>query len=63
MLSLADLDHYYQLLLSQGFGVGIGAGMLYLPSFAVQAYHWDRYKPAIMGIVSTGVLISLVHDL
>ncbi|KAI0072189.1 MFS general substrate transporter [Panus rudis PR-1116 ss-1] len=54
MLSLAHPDKYYQLFLSQGVGMGIGAGMLYMPATAVQARHWTKRRPLAMGIVSSG---------
>jgi hypothetical protein len=44
MLSLADINHYYQLILSQGFGMGIGSGMLFMPALAIQAHHWRKNR-------------------
>ncbi|KAF8518899.1 MFS general substrate transporter [Gautieria morchelliformis] len=53
-LSLASLDHYYQIFLSQGVGMGIGSGLIYLPSMAVQAHHWKVRRALAMGVVITG---------
>jgi hypothetical protein len=54
MLSLASPDHYYQIFLSQGVGMGIGSGLIYLPSMAVQAHHWKVRRSLAMGVVITG---------
>ena len=54
MLSLAHINRYYQLFLSQGVGMGIGTGLIYLPSMAVQAHHWKERRALAMGIVITG---------
>ncbi|KAF9228324.1 MFS general substrate transporter [Gyrodon lividus] len=53
MLSLAHPDKYYQVYLSQGLGLGIGAGLLYVPAVAVQAHHWRKKRAFAMGIVIT----------
>ncbi|KIJ42187.1 hypothetical protein M422DRAFT_171278, partial [Sphaerobolus stellatus SS14] len=54
MLSLAHVDKYYQLFLSQGVGMGIGSGLIYLPSVAVQAHHFRRHRALAIGIAITG---------
>ncbi|KAL4260548.1 Proton-linked Monocarboxylate Transporter [Pleurotus pulmonarius] len=54
MVSLAHTDTYYQVYLSQGVGLGIGAGLLYVPAVAVQAHHWKRRRAFAMGVVVTG---------
>ncbi|KAI0311458.1 MFS general substrate transporter [Amylostereum chailletii] len=58
MLSLAHPDKYYQIYLSQGLGMGIGAGILYVPAVAIQAHHWKRRRALAMGIVATGSSIG-----
>ena len=54
MLSLADPSKYWQLILSQGVGMGIGQGLLLVPAYAIQGHHWRKKRSMIMGIVSTG---------
>ncbi|KDQ24022.1 hypothetical protein PLEOSDRAFT_1048021 [Pleurotus ostreatus PC15] len=54
MVSLAHTDTYYQVYLSQGVGLGVGAGLLYVPAVAVQAHHWKRRRAFAMGVVVTG---------
>ncbi|KAI0047179.1 MFS general substrate transporter [Auriscalpium vulgare] len=58
MLSIAHTDKYYQLFLSQGVGMGIGGGMVYVPALAVQAEHWRNRRTLAMGIASCGVPVG-----
>ena len=54
MLSLADPTKYYQLVLAQGVGMGIGSGLMFVPTMSVQAHHWRAHRSLAMGIVMTG---------
>ena len=54
MLSLADPRSYYQLILAQGVGMGIGSGLMLVPAISVQAHHWRVRRSLAMGIVMTG---------
>ncbi|KAJ3572737.1 hypothetical protein NP233_g2893 [Leucocoprinus birnbaumii] len=54
MLSICHMDKFWQLYLAQGLGMGIGSGLLYVPSVAVQAHHWKNRRALAMGIVATG---------
>lgn len=56
MLSLADTGEYYQLILSQGLGVGLGCGLIFSPALSVQAHHWKRRRALAMGVVLSGPL-------
>lgn len=56
MLSLADTSKYYQLLLSQGIGMGLGGGLVLVPAVSVQAHHWKKRRSLAMGITFTGTL-------
>lgn len=61
MLSLADPSKYWQLILAQGVGMGVGQGLLLVPAYAIQAHHWKKRRSLAMGIVSTGTFtISLL---
>lgn len=64
MVSLAHPDKYYQLFLSQGIGMGIGAGLVYIPVLAVQSDHWGPRRTLAMGFASSGksVLVSAVRS-
>lgn len=67
MLSLADPSKYYQIFLSQGLGIGLGCGMMFLPALSVQAHHWSKYRAMAMGIVLTGtsvggIIFPIMHN-
>ncbi|KAI0081372.1 MFS general substrate transporter [Panus rudis PR-1116 ss-1] len=64
MLSLVDTSQYYQIFLSQGVGVGIGCGMLFLPALSAQSHHWKNRRALAMGIVLTGSSIGgVIHPI
>lgn len=54
MLSLADPRQYYQLFLSQGVGMGLGAGLMFVPALSVQTHYWRKRRALAMGIVLSG---------
>ncbi|KAF8990292.1 MFS general substrate transporter [Cyathus striatus] len=54
MVSIAHHDQYYQVFLSQAIGMGIGAGLLYVPALAIQAHYWQKRRAIAMGIVLLG---------
>lgn len=56
MLSIAHPDDYYQLFLSQAIGMGLGSGLIYIPSLAVQAHHWQKRRAMAIGVALTGNL-------
>ncbi|RDX47107.1 MFS general substrate transporter [Lentinus brumalis] len=60
MHSLAKPDAFYQILLSQGIGAGLGAGMLYLPSLSVVSHYFQRRRALAMTMVSSGSSIGAV---
>ncbi|QRV83130.1 major facilitator superfamily transporter [Ceratobasidium sp. AG-Ba] len=54
MLSLAKPNQYYQVFLPQAIGVGIGFGLIFLPSVGVISHHFAKRRSLAMGIVTTG---------
>ncbi|KDR79107.1 hypothetical protein GALMADRAFT_63444 [Galerina marginata CBS 339.88] len=54
MLSLAEPHHYYQNLLSQGVGMGIGMGMMFLPCLTITSHYFRVKRSLAMGIVIAG---------
>lgn len=67
MLSLVDTSKYYQIFLSQGVGIGMGCGLMYLPALSVQAQHWRRRRSLAMGIVVSGssiggIIFPIMHN-
>ncbi|PPR01029.1 hypothetical protein CVT26_015630 [Gymnopilus dilepis] len=64
MLSLTKPHHYYQVLLSQGFGVGIGIGMIYVPSVAVLSHYFQRRRNVVMTLIASGSSLgAVVHPI
>ncbi|PPQ79446.1 hypothetical protein CVT26_007719, partial [Gymnopilus dilepis] len=64
MLSLTKPGHFYQVFLSQGLGVGIGIGMIYLPSIAVLSHYFQRRRAFVMTLVATGSAVgAVVHPI
>ncbi|KAK3987784.1 major facilitator superfamily domain-containing protein [Cladorrhinum sp. PSN332] len=45
---------YWQVLLAQGFTMGIGMGMTFLPSAAIMSQYFDRHRALALGISSAG---------
>jgi len=60
MLSLAKPHHYYQVVLSQGLGMGTGVGLIYLPTSAVVSQHFKHGKAFAMGLVGSGGSLGAV---
>ena len=48
------VKQYYQAFLAQGVCVGIGAGMLFVPSIAVVSTYFDKYRSFSVGLAVTG---------
>ncbi|KAJ7646487.1 major facilitator superfamily domain-containing protein [Roridomyces roridus] len=57
-VSFTDQTKYYQIFLSQGLGMGLGSGLLYVPAMAVQARHWKKRRPMAVGVVLVGAAIG-----
>jgi MFS family permease len=54
MLSLAQRQQYYQVLLSQSVCMGLGLGLLFMPSAGIVANHFTKRRALAMGITTTG---------
>lgn len=64
MLSLAQPNRFYQVFLSQGVCAGIGAGMLYVPSYAVVGHYFLKRRTLVMSIVASGSSLgAVVHPI
>ena len=59
MLSLST--EYYQILLSQGFCVGIGAGLIYVPAIAMVNAKFTSRRAIAMGLVTSGASSGVFH--
>ncbi|KAJ3969292.1 MFS general substrate transporter [Lentinula raphanica] len=64
MLSLTKPNHYYQVLLSQGLGAGIGGGLTYVPSVAITAQYFTSKRAIAMTIIASGSSIgAIIHPI
>ncbi|KAJ7626803.1 major facilitator superfamily domain-containing protein, partial [Roridomyces roridus] len=60
MLSLCKPDQYYQIFLAQALGVGLGAGIMYVPSIAVISHYFQRRRTLAMCIPTSGSCLGAV---
>ncbi|GJJ06046.1 hypothetical protein Clacol_000234 [Clathrus columnatus] len=37
-----------------GLGLGIGGGLIYIPTLAIQSHYWRRHRALALGVVATG---------
>ncbi|PPR07866.1 hypothetical protein CVT24_005603 [Panaeolus cyanescens] len=58
MLSLVKPHHYYQNLLAQGVGMGLGMGLMFLPSLTITSHYFRRKRSMAMGLVVAGSSIG-----
>lgn len=56
MLSLST--QYWQVFLSQGICMGLGAGLLYIPSLALVGIWFDKKRAIALGIVMSGIAVG-----
>ncbi|KAL6712447.1 hypothetical protein ACN47E_000324 [Coniothyrium glycines] len=56
MLSLSTT--YWQVFLSQGLCMGLGAGLLYIPSLALVGIWFSKKRALAMGIVMSGIAVG-----
>ncbi|KAF8066742.1 major facilitator superfamily domain-containing protein [Lyophyllum atratum] len=54
MLSLVEPHHYYQNFLAQGVGMGIGMGLMFLPSLTITSHYFRARRSLAMGVVISG---------
>jgi MFS family permease len=54
----------YQVFLTQGLGLGIGTGILYVPSMAVISHYFVKRRSLAMAIVASGSSLGgIVHPI
>ncbi|KAJ7230126.1 major facilitator superfamily domain-containing protein [Mycena pura] len=64
MLSLCKQEQLYQIFLAQGLGVGLGAGMTYVPTVAVVSHYFQKRRALAMSIVVAGSSVgAIVHPI
>lgn len=64
MLSLAQPNQFYQILLTQGIGLGLSIGLTYIPGIGLISHHFSRHRALAMGIGASGsALGGLIHPI
>ncbi|KAG7445108.1 MFS general substrate transporter [Guyanagaster necrorhizus] len=64
MLSLTQPHQFYQTLLSQGFGMGLGMGCMFIPSMSVLSHYFRVKRAVAMGfVVSGGALGAIIYPI
>ncbi|KAK0489286.1 major facilitator superfamily domain-containing protein [Armillaria novae-zelandiae] len=64
MLSLTQPHQFYQTLLSQGFGMGLGMGCMFIPSISVLSHYFRVRRAVAMGfVVSGGALGAIIYPI
>ncbi|KAF7297898.1 hypothetical protein HMN09_01010600 [Mycena chlorophos] len=58
LLSLAKQNHYYQIFLAQGVGMGLGVGLIFLPSLSITVHHFKRHRALASGIIMSGTSLG-----
>ncbi|KAK7991351.1 hypothetical protein PG988_000145 [Apiospora saccharicola] len=58
MYALSAATQYWQVLLAQGFCVGIGAGAINIPALAVISSQFTTRRPIALGCASTGASVG-----
>ena len=62
MLSLAKPHHFYQNFLSQGLGMGLAMGILFLPGLSITSHYFRARRSTSMGIVFAGASGLLLEE-
>ncbi|KAJ7659040.1 MFS general substrate transporter [Mycena polygramma] len=60
MLSLCQRQQLYQIFLAQGVGLGLGAGLVYIPSLAVLSHYFQKRRALVMSIVASGSSVGAI---
>ncbi|KAJ7290033.1 major facilitator superfamily domain-containing protein, partial [Mycena rebaudengoi] len=64
MLSLCKPEQLYQIFLAQGIGLGLGAGIVYVPSIAVVSHYFHKHRAMAMSVVASGSSLgSVIHPI
>ncbi|KDR76989.1 hypothetical protein GALMADRAFT_66206 [Galerina marginata CBS 339.88] len=54
MISISQPEHYYQLFLAQGIGMGTAIGMMYIPALGVVSHYFQKRRALAIGLATSG---------
>ena len=54
MMALSFATQYYQIILAQGVCLGLGAGIVYVPSLALIAASFTKKRPIAVALATSG---------
>ncbi|KAJ7859117.1 hypothetical protein B0H13DRAFT_1901578 [Mycena leptocephala] len=64
ILSLCQRQKLCQMFLAQGVGMGLGAGIVYIPSMATVSYYFQKRRALAMSIVASGSSFgAIIHPI
>ncbi|KAJ7915918.1 hypothetical protein B0H13DRAFT_1871661 [Mycena leptocephala] len=64
ILSLCQRQKLCQMFLAQGVGMGLGAGIVYIPSMAIVSYYFQKRRALAMSIVASGSSFgAIIHPI
>ncbi|KAF7315044.1 hypothetical protein MIND_00018600 [Mycena indigotica] len=58
LLSLAKPNQYYQIFLAQGVGMGLGVGLIFLPSLSIVVHHFKKHRGLASGVIMSGTSVG-----
>ncbi|KAF8909693.1 major facilitator superfamily domain-containing protein [Gymnopilus junonius] len=64
MVSISEAEHFYQLFLAQGLGLGIAIGLMYIPGLGIISHYFHRRRALAIGIATSGSAVGgAVHPI
>ncbi|KAF9552105.1 MFS general substrate transporter [Agrocybe pediades] len=54
MISISEAEHYYQIFLAQGIGLGIAIGISYIPAVGIIGHYFRKRRALAIGLATSG---------
>ncbi|KAF8961854.1 major facilitator superfamily domain-containing protein [Flammula alnicola] len=58
MISISQPEHYYQLFLAQGLGMGVAIGIMYIPAIGIISHYFQRRRALAIGLATSGSAVG-----
>jgi MFS family permease len=62
MLSLTKPHKYFQTFLSQGVGMGLGMGLMFIPALSITSHYFRKRRSVAIGYVFAGWKYRIFSD-